>query len=401
MEAPLLPPLKAPERAAPPRRSLASTGWPAIPLARILGVNVRLDVSWLIIFALVALSLVTTFAQAFPGTAPAAIWITALATTLVFFSSILLHELSHSLVSRARGLEVEGITLFMFGGVSQIKEEPRRPSDEFLIAVIGPLTSVALGLCFFAIGLILPAETLGRHAFGWLGRINIALAVFNMLPGLPLDGGRILRAAAWALTGNLRGATRLASFLGALLAFGLVGLGVAVVLWGGRFVEGLWLGLIGWFLFAASQRSVGQLELRDSLKRLRVEQAARSTCPKVPAAMPIDQFVDEFVFRRGGKCFFVAEDEILRGIVTLDDIRRLPRDQWPTFTVGDIMIPFAQVKSVAPSDSLLVAFERMNEESINQLPVVEGQRVVGVITRNDIFRLVARFLELTERPGAG
>jgi CBS domain-containing protein len=175
--------------------------------------------------------------------------------------------------------------------------------------------------------------------------------------------------------------------------------GVIEVLWHGHFINGLWLGLIGWFLLVAARQSVGQMELRDNLRRLRVEQAMRSTCPTVPAYLQIDRFVDEFVFRRGGKCFFVTEDDLLQGLVTLDDLRRIPRDEWSTRTLGTVMIPFRDLKSVGPSDSLLIAFERMNEHSLNQLPVVEGDHVLGIITRNDIFRLVARFLELTEQPG--
>jgi len=208
----------------------------------------------------------------------------------------------------------------------------------------------------------------------------------------------MLRAATWAITGNLKRATRLASILGAVVAFGLVAWGMKLAFWDQDFVGGLWLGLIGWFLLNASRRSVGQLELKENLRRLRVEQAMRATCPKVPGSMRVDLLVDEFVFRRGERCFFVTEDDILRGMATLDEIRRVPRDEWPAFRIGDITIPFSRVKSVKPGDSLLTAFEHMNEESVNQLPVVDVDHISGVITRDDIFRLVAKFLELTAPP---
>jgi Zn-dependent protease/predicted transcriptional regulator len=400
MEAPLSPPLKPPPERREQRRRSAG-GWPGIPIGRLFGLDIRIDTSWLIIFALVALSMFSSFSQSFPDLSSGAAWAAALGTSLIFFVCLLLHEISHSVVARHKGVEVAGITLFMFGGVSQIRQEPQRPSDEFVIAVVGPVTSAMLGVFFLALRTAFLPDSVTYDASSWLGRINIALAVFNLLPGLPLDGGRMLRAAIWGATRDLRRATRIASFMGSVLAFGLVGWGILEVLWNRRFIDGLWLGLIGWFLLVASRQSVSQVELKENLRRLRVRQAMRSSCPEVSFHLPVAQFVDEYIFRRGGKCFFVTDDDGLRGIVTLDDIRRLDRDEWPNTTVGDIMIPLAEVKSVESSDSLLVAFERMNEHSLNQLPVVDDGRAAGILTRNDIFRLVARFLELTEQPGGG
>ncbi len=397
MEAPISPPLKAPERR--PQRPPTPTGWPGIPIGRIFGLDIRIDTSWLIIFALVGISMYGSFAQSFPEIRPAILWTAALATTAVFFFCLLLHEISHSVVARTKGVEVTGITLFMFGGVSQLRDEPRRPSDEFTIAVVGPVTSAVLGLLFLTLRQIFSPASLAFEAFGWLGRINVALAIFNLLPGFPLDGGRMLRAAVWGATKDLRMATKVASFMGSVIAFGLVGLGILMVLLGGRFIEGLWFGLIGWFLLVAARSSVTQVELKDSLTRLRVRQAMRSGCPEVPENLSLDQFVDDHVFRGSHKCFFVTDGGILRGLVTLDEVRRVNRDEWPRTSVRDVMVPFTSIKSVAPTDSLLAATELMNEGSLNQLPVVEDDRVVGMITRNDIFRVVAKFLELTEQPG--
>jgi CBS domain-containing protein len=210
----------------------------------------------------------------------------------------------------------------------------------------------------------------------------------------------MLRAAVWGATQDLRQATRVASFMGSVIAFGLVGLGILTVLMAGRFIEGLWLGLIGWFLLVAARHSVTQVELKDSLQRLLVRQAMRASCPKVPEHLALDQFVDDHVFRGGSKCFFVTDGEVLKGLVTLDEVRRVNRDEWPRTTVGAVMVPFTAIKSVNPSDSLLIAYELMNEHSLNQLPVVEDDRVVGMITRNDIFRVVAKFMELTEQPSS-
>jgi Zn-dependent protease len=387
--------LRAPDRKERPRHA---GGWPGIPIGRILGLDVRIDVSWLLIFALVTMSLVGNFAQGYPDRRPGVLWAAAVATTLTFFVCLLLHEISHSVVARTKGIEVAGITLFMFGGVSQIRQEPRRPSDEFTIAVVGPVTSAVLGMIFLALRNAFSSDSLAHDASDWLGRINLGLALFNLVPGFPLDGGRMLRAAIWGATKDLRRATRVAAFMGSLFAFILVGLGVVDVLFYGRFVEGLWFGLIGWFLLVAARQSAGQMELREALRQLRVEQAAQASCSTVPAQLPLDRFVDEYVFREGGKCFFVAQEDLLEGLVTLDDVRRVDRQNWATTTIGDIMVPLREIKSVRPSDSLLVAFERMNDHSLNQLPVMDGTHVVGVITRNDIFRLVARFLELTELP---
>ena len=397
MESPLMPPLKAPERRRPPRRALPD-GRSGFSLGRVLGIELRIDISWLVIFALVTMSMFGYFSQRFPETSIALVWAAALGTGLVFFASLLLHEISNSVVARAKGLEVQGITLFMFGGVSQLREEPRRPRDEFLIAAVGPAASVVVGLAFFGLQWLLPAGSMVHSAAGWLGRINLVLAAFNLLPGFPLDGGRILRAAAWSITKDLRRATRIASAFGAAIAFGLIGWGIVRILWTGGFVEGLWFGLIGWFLLAASRQSVGQLELRDTMRRLRVDQALRTSCTTVPSHLRIDFFVDEFVFKRGGRCFFVTDDDqLLRGVVTLDDLRRIPRDDWPRTTLGEVLVPVSQIRAVAPSDSLLVAFERMNETSLGELPVVEGDRVLGVVTREDLTRLVAKFLDLTGR----
>lgn len=399
MEAPLSPPLKPPERQE--QRPRAAAGWPGIPIGRVFGLDIRIDISWLIIFSLVALSMFGSFARGFPDLSSGAAWAAALGTTLIFFVCLLLHEISHSVVARHQGVDVAGITLFMFGGVSQIRQEPRRPSDEFVIAVVGPVTSALLGVFFLALRNVFRPDSVTFDASGWLGRINLALAVFNLLPGLPLDGGRMLRAAVWGATRDLRRATRIASFTGSVIAFGLVGWGILEVLWNRRFIDGLWLGLIGWFLLVASRQSRSQAELKENLRRLLVKQAMRASCPEVSLHLPVDQFVDKYIFRRGGKCFFVTDDDGLRGVVTLDDIRRIERDEWANTTIGDIMIPLSEVKSVESSDSLLVAFERMNEHSLNQLPVVDDGRVAGILTRNDIFRLVARFLELTDQPGGG
>lgn len=359
---------------------------PGLRLGRIFGLDLRVDGSWLIVFALVAVSMAGYFRQGFPDPPTLQIWAVALGTSLTFFASLLLHEISHSLVARAKGLHVHGITLFLFGGVSELREEPRRASDEFLIALVGPLASVAAGLFFFTIQALFPSASLGDAALGWLGRINLVLAVFNLLPGLPLDGGRMLRAAVWGATRDLRRATAVASTLGAGIAIALIGWGVVDVLWRSRLVEGLWLALIGWFLLGASRRNAGPREPRAILQRLRVEQAMRTSCPRVSPLLPVERLADE----PGATCFLVADDDVLRGLLSLEQLQRLPPDERPTSSVSDIMTPFHRLTPLAPRDSLLVALERMDERAVRELPVVEKGRVTGVLTRDDIAEFVSR-----------
>ncbi len=363
-------------------------------LGRILGLEVTLDASWLVIFALVTFSLATGFGAQHPGSDPAVRWLAAFAASLAFFASILLHEMSHSWVARLRGLGVHGITLFIFGGVSRLKEEPRRPRDEFVIAVVGPLMSGALGGLFLLARRAAPADTLLVSALGWLGAVNLLLAVFNLLPGFPLDGGRIFRAVVWAFTGNLRKATRAAARGGAAIAYGLMLWGAYTAFVAGQLVNGLWLGFIGWFLLSASQKTVAQMELRSILGSLRVSQALRPDCAVAGPEETVARFVDDQVLRTAGRCAFVSDGGALLGLVTLHELRKVAREAWPSTRLGDVMVPFERLRRVAPDDTLLTALERMNEGPVNQLPVLEGRSLLGIVTREDVLRFVALHLEL-------
>jgi Zn-dependent protease len=262
-------------RRTAPRSKPASTGF---SLGRILGIEVTLDTSWLLIFALISFSLYTSLASDYPGRPQAYYWIGALCASVAFFASILLHELSHSLVARLRGMEVHGITLFFFGGISRLKDEPKKPIDEFLMAVVGPLSSAVLGVLFIGAKWLLPSGTLGAGLVGWLGFINLALAGFNLLPGFPLDGGRVFRAIAWGVTGNLTKATRIAAGAGSLIAYGMLSWGLAQAFLLDRLMNGLWFGFLGWFLLSAAKQSVAQLEFRRILARLRVSDVLRTDC---------------------------------------------------------------------------------------------------------------------------
>lgn len=364
-------------------------------LARPFGIEVRLDVSWLIIAFLIVFLLGNRFLRLFPDLAPWSAWLGALATGLLFFLSILLHEISHSLVARALGMKVQGITLFVFGGISRIWGEPGRPRDEFWMAIVGPLTSVLLGAIFLLAGRILPAESIAQVAAGWLGVINFLLAGFNLLPGYPLDGGRVFRAGAWLLTKDLRKATRWAALLGMAIGGGLIVWGAFLLFATPNLISGLWLGLIGWFLISAAQRSVQSLEIRELLLRYRARDAMRTQCPRARPDTTLQHFVEEKVLGTGQRCFLVTDGEALLGLATLHELRSVPREAWPRTTLADVMVPVDRVEKVTPSESLARVLERMEDRGVHQLPVVEAGTLQGLVTREDVLRILATDLELT------
>lgn len=394
MEKPLVLEEKPAERSERrPKSTPAPRG--GLLLARPFGIEIRLDASWLIIAFLIVFSLGHQFLRLFPSAASWKAWLGALATGVLFFFCILLHEISHSLVARALGMSVQGITLFIFGGISRIRGEPGRPRDEFWIAIVGPLTSAALGAVFLLAGRLLPNDSFPQAAADWLGVINFALAGFNLLPGYPLDGGRLFRAGAWLLTRDLRQATRWAALLGVAIGGGLILWGAILLLTPPSLVSGLWLGLIGWFLISAAQRSVQTLEIHELLRRYRARDAMRRECPRARPDETLQRFVEEKVLGTGQRCFLVTDGETLLGLATLHELRSVSREAWPRTTLADVMVPVDRVEKVTPSEPLERVLERMEDRGINQLPVVEAGVLQGLVTREDVLRLLATDLELT------
>jgi Zn-dependent protease/CBS domain-containing protein len=367
----------------------------SISLGNILGLRISLDGSWLLIFALISFSLFAGLTSDHPGLPLGSYWGGALVGSLLFFASILLHEISHSLVARSRGMDVHGITLFFFGGVSQLKSEPRRPLDEFLMAIVGPLTSAILGLAFLGIQRVFPVDSLGAGLASWLGWINLALAAFNLLPGFPLDGGRVFRSVAWAVTGNLKKATRIASKAGSVIAFGLIFWGLLQAFIYNQMVQGLWFGFLGWFLLSAAQQSVAQLELRRILGRIRVSEVMRRDAARVSPEENVRRFVEDKLLRTGERCFIVSEPgDTLLGLVTLHELKSIPRNSWSVTTIREVMVPLERLRSTGPDRPLLEALEKMNQSGVHQLPVVEGSVFRGLVTREDVLRRVSVHLEL-------
>jgi Zn-dependent protease/CBS domain-containing protein len=354
-------------------------------LGKIFGIEIYIDSSWLIIFALVTWTLA---GQYFPSQNPnwplLLNWFLGIIASILFFASVLAHELSHSLVAIHQGGKVRNITLFIFGGVAQIAEEPDKPLKEFLIAFAGPLASIAIGIIsgiawWFIHEVSIPLASIFRY----LGIINIALAVFNLMPGFPLDGGRILRATIWGFTNNLKLATRIASFSGKLLSFLLIIWGIRLI-FSGLTLNGIWMIFIGWFLYNAATSSYRHLLIKDALREVKVEDLMITNFDTVPPDLSIQKLVDEFILRHRDRGFLVIEGGLVQGIVCLDDIKKMPRERWANTTIREIMITKNQLEKVSPGDDAGVALSKLTAKNIHQIPVVQENRVKGILRRNDI-----------------
>ncbi|MCJ7763801.1 MAG: site-2 protease family protein [Dehalococcoidales bacterium] len=356
-----------------------------IPIGRLFGISLMLHYSWFFIFALVTWVLITTyFPIAYPDWSLTTSIIASLVASLLFFSSVLAHEMMHSIVARSSGIPVKSITLFIFGGVAQISEEPREPKVELRIALAGPLASIVLGGIFIGIWLILPArfEEVTAIAF-WLGWINLVLAGFNLLPGFPLDGGRVLRSILWWRSGNLRRATKWASNAGRGLGFAFIFGGILLVFFG-FWLNGVWLAFIGWFLINAAARSYKQVALQHMLQGYTVREIMNRDCLTVPPDITIDKLVSEYILPSGNRCLVVATGSRMQGLITLQNIRAFPRRQWADKKVAEAMTPLDRIKRVQPDDDLASVLKILTEQDINQLPVVEDGNIIGMVGRDNL-----------------
>jgi Zn-dependent protease len=367
------------------------------------GVEVRLDWSVLVIFALVVARLGTGLLTMWhPEWSAGLRWGVALTAGVTFFASILLHELAHSWAAGAYGIPVARITLFLFGGVSEMTAEPSKPGQEFVIAIVGPLTSFAIGVVSTAAGLGLAgpafAETMRSDPVAavaglgpvatlllWLGPVNVLLGAFNLVPGFPLDGGRVLRAALWQATGDLLKATRWAALVGQAVAWGLIGFGLFRVL-GGDF-GGLWLVLIGWFLLRAARATAFEHIVRHALEGLRVGDLMRTRFEAVDASSPLPRFIDEQLLRSAQTAWPVLDGGRVVGVVTLDDVAAVPEERRPTLAVRDVVRPLhARLGPDEPGRDAVRAMAASPDEAV---PVVEGDQIVGLLHRSDILRWLA------------
>ena len=380
-------------------------------LARIAGIDIYLDWSLLIIFFLITFGLgVSLFPAWHPDWTPGTIWLTALAAAVLFFASVLAHELSHALVGRARGIEVRRITLFIFGGMAHLEREPDQWRAELWMAAVGPVTSLVLGLVFTALGNLLlgPVEIDPDHPQAalalagpvatlllWLGPINIILGLFNLVPGFPLDGGRVLRAILWGVTGDLKRATYWASLAGQAFAWILIisglfmMLGVSVPIFGTGFINGLWLAFIGWFLNSAALVSYRQILVRETLEGVPVSRVMQRDFIPVEPELALDRLIEEHLMKTDQRVFPVVDHDRLVGLVCLDDVRKIPRETWAGTPIREVMTPAASLAAVSPQDDVADALHTLTRRGVNQLPVIEQDRLVGLLRREDIMKWLA------------
>jgi Zn-dependent protease/CBS domain-containing protein len=369
----------------------------SIRLGRILGLEIDLHYSWFIVFALFALILVTSvFPRQLPGLPAAERWAIGIITALVFFASLLLHEMAHSLVARANGIEISGITLFLFGGVSRIRDEPPSAAVELKVAAAGPATSLGLAAVFAGLRLLAQAGGWGAPvvvALGWLAVINLALAAFNLLPGFPLDGGRLLRAIIWHFTGSLRQASRIASLSGQGFGYLLMAWGFFLI-FGGNWVGGIWAAFIGWFLVDAARSGYQQVIFRRALSGVPVGSIMSTDPAVVPAGISIQEAVDGYFLRLHFAAFPLVGGGEVRGIVGFREIREVPRESWSTTPVEQVARPVGPQDVLSPGDDSWHALARMATTGAGRLLVMEGTSLVGIVSRTDIMRHLRARLEL-------
>jgi Zn-dependent protease len=365
-----------------------------LTIARVWGIPISVHASWLLVFALVAASLATGhFPFHHPEWGVPTRWLLGAVTSLAFFASVLVHELGHSRIALRNGLPIRGITLFVFGGVAKIGSEPGSPGVEFRIAIAGPLTSLAIAALFGGIGAVSGSAPVVSEPALWLARINLVVALFNLLPGFPLDGGRVLRAAVWASTGSFDRGNRAASRAGEVLALALIGFGTFRAI-GGDVAGGIWMALIGWFLHSAVLAGRTQTALRDLLRDTTVGQAMARDCPSIAPGLTLERLVHDEVLGAGRRCFVVTENGKLRGLLTLHEVKGVPRDRWDHVTVDDVVQPAEALATVAPGETLLKALEDMDNANVAQLPVVEDGRWLGMLDRERIVHYMRARAEL-------
>ncbi|MDP3090588.1 MAG: site-2 protease family protein [Nitrospira sp.] len=373
----------------------------SVKLTTIRGIEIGVHYSWFIIFFLITFSLTGRFASAHPRWTQSEHYAVGILTSLLFFSSILLHELAHSFVALAKGIPVRSITLFVFGGVAQIGREPDRPLTEFQIAVAGPMASALLAAGFWTIASLAGDEFERISALaGWLASINLMLTLFNLVPGFPLDGGRIFRAILWHFTGSLSKATRIAAGTGQTVGYAFMVIGI----WTGftvNWFNGMWLAFIGWFLLNAAQESVVQVSVRSALTGLVAEDVMARDCPAVTGRMSLAALVQEHIFKTGQRCFLVTDGSRLDGLVTLHQVKAVPQERWSEVSVAEAMTPPATVRTVAPGTPILNVLQILEGEDINQVPVVAGDRLLGLITRDHLLRVLAAKMELDDSSKTG
>ena len=357
----------------------------SLRIGKIAGIDIYIHVSWIIILVLLTVSLaIGWFPQLYPGQSTATYWIVSLIAALLLFVSVLLHELAHSLVARRRGLPVKNITLFIFGGVSNIEQEPKDPGIEFQVAVVGPITSLLIGAVCFLLQLPLRGTNSPlEEILFYLAVTNLLLGVFNLIPAFPLDGGRVLRSIIWKISGSMRQATRVASITGQVIAYLFILLGIWLF-FTVSILDGIWLGFIGWFLLSSAQSANSQVMLASVFNSVTVGEVMNPKPMTVPANISLQQLVDAYFLPGGLRYALVMQNDQLVGLITLSDIRHLSREQWGQVPVSSAMIPLSRLHVVSPQQTLSEVLPLKAGRDVNQLPVVQNGTPVGILSRDAI-----------------
>ena len=369
-----------------------------IPVGRILGIPIGLDYSWFVIFGLLTWMLAGSYYPAeFKNWPPLMYWLVGAATALMLFVSVLLHELGHSVVALRYNIPVRSITLFLFGGVAQIGAEPPSAVAEFLIAIAGPLVSLTLAVVFYAVEPLVAGMEPLLGLVKYLAYINLALVLFNLIPGYPLDGGRVFRAIVWAITKNMRRATLIAANVGRFFAMVFIFVGVWQM-FSGNFGGGLWIAVIGWFLDNAASAQVHQVMFQGLLVGHRVSQAMNTQCTSVLGSLTLQDLVDKHILASGQRCFLVNHGDDTVGLMTLHRIKEVPRSEWVTTSAAQVMLPWEELKRVDPDAELWAALQEMDRDGVNQMPVTRDHKVIGMLSREDVITFLRTLQELGAQP---
>jgi Zn-dependent protease len=367
-------------------------------IAKILGIPIYLDASWLLIFGWITYLLAMNYRQLHPHWTSADHWTLGILTSLLFFGSVLFHELAHSIVALYYKIPVHSITLFIFGGLARIGREPSKPIQEFNIAVAGPLASFFLAVVFGLMMRLFPSEQMVGALSGYLFWANTYLGAYNLAPGFPLDGGRILRAIIWGVTKDFSRATLIAGSSGKVVAYALIGIGGYLAFYKSDWYSGLWLGFIGWYLLTAAQQSIAQMTIRDALAGLHASDVMSHEVPTIDGHITLEEYGAE-VLRTGRRCHLVLSGDRLVGMMNVHMLNAVPRPEWANNSVQAAMIPRDKIQWTSPDEPLLRLLERLLSADINQMPVVSGvtneaPQIVGMVTRDSILRVMRTHSEL-------
>jgi Zn-dependent protease len=375
---------------------VTGTSW---RIGRIAGVEIRIDASWVLIALLVGYTFFLVLASRFDTAGTGTQVVAAVVMTIAFFASVLVHELAHSVVAKARGVSVRGITLFLFGGATHADLETKEPRDELVIAAVGPLTSLVLSGLFWVVAQISGSD-LVAYAAGYLGWINLALALFNLLPGFPLDGGRILRSLVWRSTGDLYRATRVAARGGRIVGMLMIAIGVFELFFLGALVNGLWLMAIGWFLSQAALASFTHLQLKSVLDDVPASTLMTRDLVDIPSGITVQRAVDDYFMRHNYNAFPVQGEHGDTGLLTMKSVREVSRDVWETTTVDAIVEPLSEMCTVAPSRPVGEVVDKLMKGEVGRVVVVDDGEVLGLITPRDLVQWLERAQELGLSKGA-